>query len=150
MTTAESHSHASAFGPASAAVAALEVGAVTGRRSEEAAVFARTVDVVDAAAAELGMVGMRADVMAVMPAAHALRRRAGHRADEGPGDTVGGVNPCLGLGGIHISSAMTLGFVAGEAAAKCETGTVHAIPEAGELPATRATQKIAIVHLPKE
>ena len=66
------------------------------------------------------------------------------------GDTVGGVNPCLGLGGIHISSAMTLGFVAGEAAAKCETGTVHAIPEAGELPATRATQKIAIVHLPKE
>jgi hypothetical protein len=45
---------------------------------------------------------------------------------------------------------MTLGFVAGEAAAKGETGAVHAIPEAGELPATRATQKIAIVHLPKE
>ena len=66
------------------------------------------------------------------------------------GDTVGGVNPCLGLGGIHISSAMTLGFVAGGAAARQETGSVHALPESGDLPATRTKQKIAIVHLPKE
>ena len=66
------------------------------------------------------------------------------------GDTVGGVNPCLGLGGIHISSAMTLGFVAGGAAARQETGSVHALPESGDLPATRAKQKIAIVHLPQE
>jgi len=66
------------------------------------------------------------------------------------GDTVGGVNPCLGLGGIHISSAMTLGFVAGEAAARRETGAVHALAESGEMPAPRATQKMAIVHLPKE
>lgn len=66
------------------------------------------------------------------------------------GDTVGGVNPCLGLGGIHISSAMTLGFVAGEAAAKQQAGTVPPLPESAELPAPRATQKMAIVHLPKQ
>jgi succinate dehydrogenase/fumarate reductase flavoprotein subunit len=66
------------------------------------------------------------------------------------GDTVGGVNPCLGLGGIHISSAMTLGFVAGESAARQQTGTPHDLPESAELPAPRATQKMAIVHLPKQ
>ncbi len=65
------------------------------------------------------------------------------------GDTVGGVNPCLGLGGIHISSAMTLGFIAGEAAARRAPGTAHHLPESGELPATRATQKIAIVQVDK-
>lgn len=63
------------------------------------------------------------------------------------GDTVGGVNPCLGLGGIHISAAMTLGFVAGEAAARNESGVVHPLPDGAELAAPRAMQKIAIVDL---
>jgi len=31
-----------------------------------------------------------------------------------------------------------------------ETGAVHALAESGELPAPRATQKMAIVHLPRE
>jgi succinate dehydrogenase/fumarate reductase flavoprotein subunit len=61
------------------------------------------------------------------------------------GDTVGGVNPCLGLGGIHISSAMTLGFVAGGAAATGEVGRVTTLPRAAEPPPPRGTTRMAIV-----
>jgi hypothetical protein len=61
------------------------------------------------------------------------------------GDTVGGVNPCLGLGGIHISSAMTLGFVAGHAAATGTVGNVRPLPAVPEPPAPRATTRMAIV-----
>lgn len=39
------------------------------------------------------------------------------------GDCVGGVNPAVGLGGIHISSALTLGRVAGRAAYQGTSGT---------------------------
>lgn len=39
------------------------------------------------------------------------------------GDCVGGVNPAVGLGGIHISSALTLGRVAGRAASEGTRGT---------------------------
>ena len=41
------------------------------------------------------------------------------------GDTVGGVNPCLGLGGIHICSGLTLGTLAGQSAANGVVGEVH-------------------------
>jgi len=61
------------------------------------------------------------------------------------GDTVGGVNPCLGLGGIHISSAMTLGFVAGRAAATGEVGRVTPLSPVAEPPPPRATMRMAIV-----
>ena len=64
------------------------------------------------------------------------------------GDTVGGVNPCLGLGGIHISSAMTLGFVAGRAAATGEVGRATALPRVSEPPPPRATTRMAIVDVP--
>jgi len=64
------------------------------------------------------------------------------------GDTVGGVNPCLGLGGIHISSAMTLGFVAGQAAATGEVGRVTPLPPVSEPPPPRATTRMAIVDVP--
>ncbi len=61
------------------------------------------------------------------------------------GDTVGGVNPCLGLGGIHISSAMTLGFVAGAAAATGVVGEPTRLPEAAEPLPPRAMTTMAIV-----
>ena len=63
------------------------------------------------------------------------------------GDTVGGVNPCLGLGGIHISSAMTLGFVAGRAVATGEVGRVHPLPPVSEPPPPRAPTRMAIVDV---
>jgi succinate dehydrogenase/fumarate reductase flavoprotein subunit len=63
------------------------------------------------------------------------------------GDTVGGVNPCLGLGGIHISSAMTLGFVAGHAAATGEVGRVNPLPPVSEPPPPRAPTRMAIVDV---
>jgi succinate dehydrogenase/fumarate reductase flavoprotein subunit len=62
------------------------------------------------------------------------------------GDTVAGVNPCLGLGGIHICSALTLGFVAGAAAAAGRTGDVRPLPPLEEPPPPRATTRMAIVE----
>jgi predicted oxidoreductase len=62
------------------------------------------------------------------------------------GDTVAGVNPCLGLGGIHICSALTLGFVAGAAAAAGRTGDVRPLPRLEEPPPPRATTRMAIVE----
>jgi succinate dehydrogenase/fumarate reductase flavoprotein subunit len=59
------------------------------------------------------------------------------------GDTVGGVNPCLGLGGIHICSALTLGRLAGEAAARGDLGRATELPPAAELPPPRATSRPA-------
>lgn len=64
------------------------------------------------------------------------------------GDTAGGVNPCLGLGGIHISSAFTLGFVAGRAAAAGDVGTVTPLPAVDEPPPPRGTVRMAIVDVP--
>jgi succinate dehydrogenase/fumarate reductase flavoprotein subunit len=61
------------------------------------------------------------------------------------GDTVGGVNPCLGLGGIHISSAMTLGFVAGAAAARGVVGEPTQLAEVSEPLPPRAMTRMAIV-----
>jgi succinate dehydrogenase/fumarate reductase flavoprotein subunit len=63
------------------------------------------------------------------------------------GDTVGGVNPCLGLGGIHISTGLTLGTLAGESAAHGEVGEVHELLPVQPLPrplltATRPTMAI--------
>jgi succinate dehydrogenase/fumarate reductase flavoprotein subunit len=64
------------------------------------------------------------------------------------GDTVGGVNPCLGLGGIHISSALTLGFVAGSAAAADRVGSVHPLPAVNGPPVPRLPVEMAIVAPP--
>ena len=64
------------------------------------------------------------------------------------GDCVGGVNPCLGLGGIHISSAFTLGRVAGKSAALGETGEPHPLPPLDDPPAPRGTVRMAIVDVP--
>ena len=64
------------------------------------------------------------------------------------GDTAGGVNPCLGLGGIHISSAFTLGFVAGRSVATGDVGTVNALPHLDEPPPPRGTVRMALVDLP--
>ncbi len=64
------------------------------------------------------------------------------------GDTAGGVNPCLGLGGIHISSAFTLGFVAGRAAATGDRGLCRALPVLAEPPPPRGTVRMAIVDVP--
>jgi predicted oxidoreductase len=66
------------------------------------------------------------------------------------GDTVGGVNPCLGLGGIHICSGLTLGTLAGQSAANGVIGEVHELIrheplDRPKLIATRPT--MAIVDL---
>lgn len=47
------------------------------------------------------------------------------------GDCVGGVNAAAGLGGIHIASALTLGRIAGRAAAEQDPGTPTALAAAG-------------------
>lgn len=41
------------------------------------------------------------------------------------GDCVGGVNPAVGLGGIHITSALSLGRIAGRAAARGATSSAQ-------------------------
>jgi predicted oxidoreductase len=69
------------------------------------------------------------------------------------GDTVGGVNPCLGLGGIHICSGLTLGTVAGEAVADGVVGEVHELVRHEPLsrPKLTVTQPtMAIVDLKEE
>lgn len=63
------------------------------------------------------------------------------------GDTVGGVNPCLGLGGIHICSALTLGRLAGDAAARGDAGRATRLPMLPDPPPPRATTPIAIVRV---
>lgn len=63
------------------------------------------------------------------------------------GDCVGGVNPCLGLGGIHITSAFTLGRVAGKSAAMGDTGAVHALASLADPLPPRASNRMAIVNV---
>ena len=67
------------------------------------------------------------------------------------GDCVGGVNPAVGLGGIHISSALTLGRVAGRAAFEGTRGTVAGsdLLAAEPVPALERT-KIELVQVPSE
>ena len=69
------------------------------------------------------------------------------------GDTVGGVNPCLGLGGIHICSGLTLGTVAGESVADGIVGEVHELVRHEPLPRPKLTvtqPTMAIVDLKEE
>lgn len=66
------------------------------------------------------------------------------------GDTVGGVNPCLGLGGIHICTGLTLGALAGESATNRAIGEVHELLAVNPLPRPRLTATrptMAIVDL---
>src|SRR6185312_6606265 len=58
--------------------------------SEPAAVFARAFDVADAAVTEFGMIGMAADIVAAVPAAHAFG-----------GGTYTGGDPCFRAIQIH-------------------------------------------------
>jgi succinate dehydrogenase/fumarate reductase flavoprotein subunit len=63
------------------------------------------------------------------------------------GDTVGGLNPVSDLGGVHICGGLTLGRVAGRAAARgdSDTGDHGTVLHAG-MPSMLDT-RIALVHL---
>src|SRR5262245_21279635 len=85
-STTKNDSHSQLLAPRVGVNQTFESGLLPMALSDVASLLARSVEVRDAAAAQLGMLRIAADVLALVPAAHALVR--GRRTSNDPGEVL--------------------------------------------------------------